>query len=240
MNIISKKEAIEQDLKFFFTGKLCANNHVSKRYISGSCHQCKALFREENKIKNAEYSKNHRSHNSEEIALKKKAKYQEDKAVILSKKKAYYQTNKSRIKSKTKTHYCLNRDRLLVGMKVYRESNKAKLSATATLWRKANPSHLFMRSSLRRILSNWKGGRAKYELLLGYTCKDLESHLERQFVKGMTWENRSEWHIDHIIPITHYLKTGVTDPAIINCLSNLQPIWARDNLKKNAKVLNLL
>jgi hypothetical protein len=54
------------------------------------------------------------------------------------------------------------------------------------------------------------------------------------FDVGMSWANRSEWHIDHIKPLSLFAKEGVYDLNIINALSNLQPLWAKDNLEKHA------
>lgn len=48
----------------------------------------------------------------------------------------------------------------------------------------------------------------------------------------MSWDNRGEWHIDHIVPVAVMVRDGITDPAIINALTNLQPLWAKDNLAK--------
>ena len=83
---------------------------------------------------------------------------------------------------------------------------------------------------MRKIIS-----RSEAEELLGYTYQELKDHLESQFKYGMTWENRCEWHIDHIKPISQFVKEGVTDPRKVNALSNLQPLWASENQSKGAK-----
>lgn len=95
-----------------------------------------------------------------------------------------------------------------------------------------------MRGALRRVLTREKSART--EVMLGYTRQEIEQHIEKQFQRGMSWANYGEWHIDHIIPIAHFLNNGIEDPAVINCLSNLRPIWADENHKKNAKVESLL
>lgn len=95
-----------------------------------------------------------------------------------------------------------------------------------------------MRTSLRRVLKVEKHGRT--EKILGYTRAELVNHIEKQFLKGMTWENYGLWHIDHIIPISKFIADGIDSPEIINCLSNLKPIWAKDNLKKNKNTESLL
>ena len=61
-------------------------------------------------------------------------------------------------------------------------------------------------------------------------------HLESLFVPGMTWDNQGEWHIDHVIPCAAF---DLTDPAQQSeCFhyTNLQPLWAVDNLKKAARL----
>lgn len=73
---------------------------------------------------------------------------------------------------------------------------------------------------------------------LGYTAEEFVAHLERQFVKGMGWHNMSEWQIDHIIPVVE-AKTE-EDVVALNQLSNLRPMWARENNVKNARRLSLL
>lgn len=85
---------------------------------------------------------------------------------------------------------------------------------------------------LRRLNYN-KNGRHTEEIL-GYTKKQLKNHIELQFLEGMSWQNHGEWHIDHIKPVFAFVKEGTTDPKIINALENLQPLWAKDNLRKGA------
>jgi|DEB19_MinimDraft_3_1074340.scaffolds.fasta_scaffold124822_1 hypothetical protein len=68
--------------------------------------------------------------------------------------------------------------------------------------------------------------------------KSLVEWLESKFQPGMTWENHGKvWHIDHIIPCAEF---DLTDPKQVEqCFGyfNLQPLWTRDNLVKNAKML---
>ena len=55
----------------------------------------------------------------------------------------------------------------------------------------------------------------------------------------MNWENRKHWDIDHIIPIDYFLKNGVTDLSIINALSNLRPLWRKENQKKGNRLVDM-
>lgn len=46
MEIISRKDAFNQGLTKFFTGKICKNNHLAERYVtSGSCSKCYKTYR---------------------------------------------------------------------------------------------------------------------------------------------------------------------------------------------------
>lgn len=73
--------------------------------------------------------------------------------------------------------------------------------------------------------------------LLGYSTDELVIHLESKFQKGMNWDNREEWHIDHIKPESLFNYSDFNEPQFKECwsLNNLQPLWAEDNLKKSNK-----
>jgi hypothetical protein len=71
--------------------------------------------------------------------------------------------------------------------------------------------------------------------LAGCSLDDLMKHLESKFTEGMTWENYGQWHIDHNRPCASF---NLEDPAEQKkCFhwTNLQPLWAKDNLKKSDK-----
>lgn len=91
----------------------------------------------------------------------------------------------------------------------------------------------FVKGSLRRCLIS--KGWAKTFDLVGYSKTDLMNSIECQFKDGMSWDNYGKWHIDHIKPISLFIKEGVKDPSIINALSNLQPLWASENISKGSR-----
>lgn len=71
---------------------------------------------------------------------------------------------------------------------------------------------------------------------------ELKSHLEKQFTKKMTWEKfmAGEIHIDHIIPQSNFSLWEPGEAKKCWSLSNLRPMWARENIQKSNKVLTLL
>lgn len=108
--------------------------------------------------------------------------------------------------------------------------------------RKADPVKA-MRDRLSRRMSEVlrKLRTAKREptlTLLGYTATDLHRHLERQFLPGMTWQNRAQWHIDHIVPMS--TASTIEDVVRLNQLPNLRPMWAGENLRKRDQRTHLV
>mgnify|MGYP001564590719 CR=1 FL=1 len=66
--------------------------------------------------------------------------------------------------------------------------------------------------------------------LIGCNLETIKNHIEKQFQEGMVWENHGKWHIDHIIPF----GTAKSEKEMIKLChyTNLQPLWAEENLKK--------
>lgn len=74
----------------------------------------------------------------------------------------------------------------------------------------------------------------KTDKYLGCTYKEGRDHLTSLFQPGMTWDNHGEWHIDYIIPLGSAKTKEELEPLFH--YTNLQPLWAEDNLKKGAKI----
>ena len=110
--------------------------------------------------------------------------------------------------------------------------------------RRANDPAFALLCRMRSRLGGMAKGRAGRRTveLLGYSVDELRRHLERQFLRGMSWENMGEWEIDHIIPVAAFNIKTVDDPDFRACwaLTNLRPLWKDQNRAKNAKVLTLL
>ena len=90
------------------------------------------------------------------------------------------------------------------------------------------------------LSSDYQGG--KWREALPYSIAELRDHLERQFVKGMSWENMHQWHIDHIVPKSSFSYSSPDEPDFLACwaLSNLRPLWASENISKGSRRETLL
>lgn len=93
-----------------------------------------------------------------------------------------------------------------------------------------------IRSRMRAAMRMSKNGMS-WETLVGYSLAELMAYLESKFVDGMSWQNAGDWHIDHIRPLSSFkiVDTACADFRVAWSLSNLQPLWAVDNMRKGSK-----
>jgi hypothetical protein len=151
----------------------------------------------------------------------------------------YTISGNKRIKYRQKCPIC-DRD---VGYRPHHDYYRKCVKCQGNINRKNTPIQNRIRQSmkasvgcrLRRRLSG-KNTRSTFDLL-GYTLEELMKHLESQFLPGMTWNNYGEWHIDHIKPDSLFNYGTTEDEGFKKSwsLENLQPLWAKDNLRKSNK-----
>lgn len=79
------------------------------------------------------------------------------------------------------------------------------------------------------------GKKGVFREIVATDRSGLLSHIADQFVNGMTWENMGQWHIDHIRPCASFDLTDPEQQKECFHYTNLQPLWATDNLRKSDK-----
>ncbi len=98
----------------------------------------------------------------------------------------------------------------------------------------------------QREFSKWLSGKGPEVHGVDYSLNDLRAHLERQFARGMKWENyagklayraKRSWVVDHIVPKRLFSADHVGEAY---ALTNLRPLWIKANLTKNAQRFHLL
>ena len=89
-----------------------------------------------------------------------------------------------------------------------------------------------IRNALKKDANQKAVGTIK---LLGCTVQKAKEHIENQFLPGMSWENwgKHTWHIDHIRPCASFDLTDPEQQKQCFHYTNLQPLWASDNLRKS-------
>lgn len=118
------------------------------------------------------------------------------------------------------------------------QANRDAISAKRRAdWAAATPTQRirsYFGSAISHALRGVGKGGKSWQELVGYRAEALKLHLERQFTKGMTWDNYGEWHVDHIVAASSFTYYSPQDAAFRACwaLSNLRPMWAGDNIRK--------
>ena len=196
------------------------------------------MFYKENKEKIAEYHKIHNQDKKEEIKIYNKKYNQENKEKKAEYQKIYYQENKEKVRLRQKTYYQENKEKLSEKQKIYNQENKDIINKKKNKYNNSSPIRKIktrLRGRLRKFFI-YKGYKKKNstEGILGANWKTVESFMEAKFEDGMNWDNIGEWHIDHIIP----LSSAETEQETIKLChyTNLQPLWAFDNLSKGNKL----
>jgi hypothetical protein len=118
--------------------------------------------------------------------------------------------------------------------------NRAKAAASAREKyhaTKRDPLSVIKRSArnLCSRIARVYGVRKKFrtQAHLGCTIPHARDHIQKQFKKGMTWDNYGEWNIDHIIPLCAFDLTRENELMQACNWRNLRPMWAEDNLAKS-------
>jgi hypothetical protein len=212
-HVITKEEAVSLGLKYYFTGTVCQNNHIEKRYVNtGICYACK------------------RSHNVKDFK-----KHRERVLTSARKSKKKHRVKRSRNSQLWAEN---NRERSNQIKKRCELKNKEKYSIArknAEREKRKNPFFRIHRALSKQIwafLKGKKGGR-KWESLVGYTFNDLQTHLESQFAPEMSFNNYgSVWEIDHKKPLSWFEFNSDEDVKEAWALKNLQPLPLSVNRSK--------
>ena len=179
--------------------------------------------------------------------------------------KKYYQAHKIELKAKSKEYYIATdkakRQRLRISKpelvhrkeKAFRKKYKSKLSVRFKTYYQANKDkfRLYEKEKAKtnlgyRLAKNlrcriWHAISRKWvksertSELVGCSLLELRAHLEKQFQCGMSWDNYGKWHIDHIKPYIKFDLTKLAERQQCFHYSNLQPLWAAENLAKGGR-----
>jgi hypothetical protein len=216
-------------MKFQYTCEICGDTKAARTSVQKRCRECNA---EAARRKARKWL----SENKERSKAAKKDSYWRDVESSREKDRARYEKRKEAVKERARKHYLAKRDQILERLKSDEGREKARLRERRKRQDPVYRVHSNLSATLRASLRGEKRGR-KWEALVGYTLETLASHLERQFVNGMSWENYGKWHIDHVIPRRSFLITSPDCPEFKACwaLSNLRPVWAAENLRKQGR-----
>ena len=210
MKIITRKEAIAQGLKRYFTGKPCKYGHFSDRLvIARGCLECKSMaqmkYYKDNYEKISEKIKKYQEANKSKISEYKK-KYNHDRRYIISKQKkeCYQKTIDSRL-SRSKKYYLNNKDKVSERQKKHR----------------AEKPHVYSAKAAKRHA-------AKLNRTPKWLTEEHEKQIRYFYKQAKRLENLTGivFHVDHIVPLQGVNVGGLHVPW------NLQLLTAYENISK--------
>jgi hypothetical protein len=195
-------------------------------------------YYQQNKEKVVAYKREYKQNNKEKIDAYQREHYQKNKEKFAANNREYRQENKEKIAANNRKYYQENKEKLAAYFREYRQENKEKVAAYFRQRYRLDPEYNLICRLRRRMQHAVKAAGldkkcASTSELLGISPQGLKEWLEAQFTDGMTWENRSDWHVDHIIPCDAFDMTVETNQRICFWYKNLQPLWANDNWKKS-------
>ena len=160
----------------------------------------------------------------------------------LDKIKGYYYNNLDKIKEYNKKYQIENKDRISEIKRKYNLINKIKIRKDKRKWKlknwKENEGFRLKENLRHRIYLALKGTvKSKKTMdLIGISINEFWLYLQSKFKPGMTKENYGKWHLDHIIPCSSFDLSKSEEQAKCFHYSNIQPLWAEENLRKGAKL----
>jgi hypothetical protein len=147
-----------------------------------------------------------------------------NRAIVKAKKQQYYLEHKEDFFRRAKSYRANNVERVRVIRRIY-ESKK----------RKGDINYKIAHNLRRRLRQTISNKTMSVLSILGCSMDEFKTHLESRFLEGMTWANYGDWHIDHVKPCVLFDLSLPDEQAKCFHYSNLQPLWAVDNLKKGSK-----
>jgi len=165
--------------------------------------------------------KGYPAHHPEVVAADNAKRYRADPEGYYLRSRAYIAThreenrvNQTRYRAKPETKSRTN----------FRERERQRTDYNYNMLRR-------VRRRLFAALTGLKVTKSSFELL-GCDRVKLREHIESQFTPGMSWENKSLWHVDHIWPLKHFDLTDEVQLAKASHFGNLRPLWAEENRKR--------
>ena len=201
------------------------------------CSKCKELkpFANFSKDKNRKYGfdyickqcqKCYFQNNKEALTQRRKVYRDNNKEIIKQRGKVYYENNKEKIAQQKKFYYDNNKEAAAVRSRIYTKKRLKSDPLFRLICNLRRRNNLFIKSV--GMQKNWSTIDA-----MGCNREEFIAYFEPLFTEGMTWENYGDWHVDHIKPIS--LATTKQEAIQLSHYTNLQPLWAEDNIRKSNK-----
>jgi hypothetical protein len=180
-----------------------------------------------------EYMKEYRLKNREKL-LKQMRDYSR---IHKEQRKKYYNTHIERFRELDRIRYPKRSEYMKKYLKEYYQDHKKEIYQYIKNKFKTNINCKLAHYLRTRIVRALRGNPKLFTTmkLVGCSIEKLKQHLEKQFTKGMNWSNYGKWHIDHIKPCASFDLNKPEEQVRCFNYKNLQPLWAKENLRKGKK-----
>ena len=216
MKIITRKEAMAQGLKRYFTGKPCSKGHIAERYVHSICVECQRA--------------------------QSRAYYAANPEKINAQARAWAGTNREKVRMLSRTRYAKNPEKDLARARNSRVENPEKFRVRYQIWRVANIEKA--RASVRAwCIANPDKCNAQAAKRKANKLRATPSWITQEQIRQMAaiYANAKrreamtgvDWHVDHVVPLQGKNVCGLHVPW------NLQLLSAEENLKKGNKLLEV-
>ena len=239
MNVFKNKKCSACGIEKPATPEYFYPHKGGKFGLRGDCRQCRAIYRNSEKV----WAR-------QKVYMAAYAVADRESGKQIERGRLWRKNNLEKSRSSTRAWAVRNPDKVRVYGQQWRSANREKVrekQRRADVKLQQNPTHVLKKRIKARVRQMLRGNGYSFdslEKILGYSRLNLKRHIERQFSGEMTWTRlmSGEIHIDHIVPISKFNIFSVDDADFKACwaLSNLRPLWAKDNQQKQKKVITFL
>lgn len=184
--------------------------------------------------------KEYNEKNQERVRIRSNQYYANNKE-----KKQEYQTKHREEKSQYDAiYYEKNKSKILQNKTVYRNRDQYRQQAREWYNNKYENDPIFKLKHLFRVrFSKLFKGKDKTNMIkeyLGCSYEELIVYIESLWTEGMSWDNYGfyGWHVDHKRPLASFDYSDENKERSLREAwhhTNLQPLWAKENLSKGSK-----
>lgn len=190
-----------------------------------------------------EWDRKYIAANRDKMRKKNKVYREKNKEKEYERRKAFAERNREAVNRWARAYVERNKAAVYARSADYHRRNRAKINERKNAYRKERSRSDVIFAIKQRMRSRLGAALRKIEAekpcstidIVGCYWTELKSHIESKFSDGMGWHNREAWHIDHIIPLA--TANSVDDIVRLSHYTNLQPLWASENIRKGAAIL---
>ena len=165
--------------------------------------------------------------------------YQQNKEACSDAGKRWVEANREKVRAYQADYRKRNILRIRNYERRYYQENRERCIRRQIALEKSTPNRRIA-STLRKQLNRWvkrSSGRKSTQELLGCSFSEFREWIQSQFKRGMRWDNYGQlWHLDHIMPCCAFDLTRPDQVRICFHFTNLRPMSARANLRKNKRI----